>query len=63
MDDATRRRRLRNVAETAAYQRDPPKAGVHILDAGHFALYDKPDKIANLVSDIVRHTLGRQAVK
>ena len=63
MDDVTRRRRLRNIAETAAYQRDPPKAEVHILDAGHFAHSDKPDKIANLVSDFVRHTLGRQAVK
>jgi pimeloyl-ACP methyl ester carboxylesterase len=49
------------VAETAAYQRDLPKAAVHILDAGHFALYEKPDEIAALVSDFLRHTLGGQA--
>jgi pimeloyl-ACP methyl ester carboxylesterase len=49
------------VAETAAYQRDLPKAEVHILDAGHFALYDKPNEIAGLVSDFLRHTLGGQA--
>src|SRR6266403_1288657 len=52
------------VAEAAAYQRDLPKAEVHILDAGHFALYEKPDEIAGLVSDFLRRTLGGQkAVK
>jgi len=52
------------VAEAAAYQRDLPKAEVHILDAGHFALYEKPDEIAGLVSDFLRRTLGEQkAVK
>jgi NAD(P)-dependent dehydrogenase (short-subunit alcohol dehydrogenase family)/pimeloyl-ACP methyl ester carboxylesterase len=45
-------------AEAAAYQRDLPKAEVHILDAGHFALYEKPDEIAGLVSDFLRRTLG-----
>jgi pimeloyl-ACP methyl ester carboxylesterase len=49
------------VAEAAAYQRDLPKADVHVLDAGHFALYEKPDEIAGLVSDFLRHTLGGQA--
>jgi pimeloyl-ACP methyl ester carboxylesterase len=49
------------VAETAAYQRDLPKAEVHILDAGHFALYEKQDEIAGLVSDFLRHTLGGRA--
>jgi hypothetical protein len=29
------------VAETAAYQRDLPKAEIHIVDAGHFASYEK----------------------
>ena len=37
------------VAEAAAYQRDLPNAEVHILDAGHFALYEKPDNIAALM--------------
>jgi pimeloyl-ACP methyl ester carboxylesterase len=41
------------VAETAAYKRDLPKAEVHILDAGHFALYEKPDEIADLTKDFL----------
>lgn len=41
------------VAEAAAYQRDLPKAEVHILDAGHFALDEKPDEIAVLVRDFL----------
>jgi pimeloyl-ACP methyl ester carboxylesterase len=49
------------VAEAAAYQRDLPKAEVHILDAGHFALYEKPDEIAGLVSQFLRHTLSEQS--
>jgi len=32
-----------------AYQRDVPKAEVHILDAGHFALDEKVDEIAALM--------------
>jgi pimeloyl-ACP methyl ester carboxylesterase len=52
------------VAEAAAYQRDLPKAEVHILDAGHFALYEKPDEIAGLTSDFLRRVLdGRATVK
>ncbi|SAL45021.1 Alpha/beta hydrolase [Caballeronia peredens] len=34
------------VEEVAAYQRDLPNAEVHILDAGHFALDEKPNEIA-----------------
>ncbi len=49
------------VAETAAYQRDLPGAEVHILDAGHFALYEKPDEIAKLVGDFLGRTLSRPA--
>lgn len=45
------------VGEVAAYQRDLPKAEVHILDAGHFALYEKPDEIAGLIDDFLRRTL------
>jgi pimeloyl-ACP methyl ester carboxylesterase len=41
------------VAEAAAYQRDLPKAEVHILEAGHFALYEKPDEIADLMKDFL----------
>jgi pimeloyl-ACP methyl ester carboxylesterase len=49
------------VAEAAAYQRDLPKAEVHILDAGHFALYEKPDEIAGLIADFFERTLSRPA--
>ena len=47
------------VAEAGAYQRDLPKAEVHILDAGHFALFEKPDEIAKLIEDFLGRTLGR----
>jgi pimeloyl-ACP methyl ester carboxylesterase len=49
------------VAEAVAYQRDLPGAEVHILDAGHFALYDKPDEIAELVAGFLGRTLGQSA--
>jgi pimeloyl-ACP methyl ester carboxylesterase len=49
------------VAETAAYQRDLPGAEVHILDAGHFALYEKPDEIAKLVGEFLGRTLSQPA--
>jgi pimeloyl-ACP methyl ester carboxylesterase len=50
------------VAETAAYQRDLPNAEVRILDAGHFALYEKPDEIAKLITGFLGRTLGRPAL-
>jgi pimeloyl-ACP methyl ester carboxylesterase len=46
------------LAEATAYQRDLPKAEVHILDAGHFALYEKPDEIAGLMKDFLARTLN-----
>jgi pimeloyl-ACP methyl ester carboxylesterase len=46
------------VAEAAAYQRDLPKADVHVLEAGHFALYEMPDEIAGLVSDFLSRNLS-----
>jgi pimeloyl-ACP methyl ester carboxylesterase len=49
------------VAETAAYQRDLPGVEARILDAGHFALYEKPDEIAELIGDFLGRTLGRPA--
>ena len=36
------------VAEAEAYRRDVPGAEVHLLDAGHFALDERPDQIADL---------------
>jgi pimeloyl-ACP methyl ester carboxylesterase len=35
-------------AEAEAYRRDVPDAEVHLLDAGHFALDEQPDQIAEL---------------
>ena len=36
-----------------AYRRDVPKAEVHVLDAGHFALDTAADEIAALVRGFV----------
>jgi pimeloyl-ACP methyl ester carboxylesterase len=49
------------IAETSAYQRDLPAAEIHILDAGHFALYDQPDEIAVLIDAFLGRTLHRPA--
>jgi pimeloyl-ACP methyl ester carboxylesterase len=49
------------VAEAAAYQRDLPKAEVHIIDAGHFASCEKPDEIARLIDDFLKRTLDGPA--
>jgi pimeloyl-ACP methyl ester carboxylesterase len=38
-----------DISEPEAYRHDVPKAEVHILDAGHFALDTAPDQIADLV--------------
>ena len=43
------------VEEAQAYRREVPAAEVHILDAGHFALDEQPDTIA----DLTRGFLGR----
>jgi pimeloyl-ACP methyl ester carboxylesterase len=41
------------LSEPEAYRRDVPKAEVHILDAGHFALDTAADEIAGLVRNFV----------
>jgi pimeloyl-ACP methyl ester carboxylesterase len=38
-----------DISEPEAYRRDVPKAEIHILDAGHFALDAAADQIAGLV--------------
>ena len=43
-----------DVAEVAALKRDLPKAEVHVLDAGHFALDTAADQIAQLVRDFMK---------
>ena len=42
-----------DLSEPEAYRRDVPTAGVHVLDAGHFALDTAADEIASLVRDFV----------
>jgi pimeloyl-ACP methyl ester carboxylesterase len=46
------------VAEVAAYKRDLPEAETHILDAGHFATYEKPGEIAALMTKFLKPVLG-----
>ena len=40
--------------EPERYRNDVPKAEVHVLDAGHFALDTKADEIAALVSQFMK---------
>jgi pimeloyl-ACP methyl ester carboxylesterase len=41
-------------SEPESYRRDVPKAEIHIVDGGHFALDTAADEIANVVSGFVR---------
>lgn len=43
-----------------AYLKDLPKAELHLLDTGHFALEDKGEEIAKLMRDFLDRTLRRQ---
>jgi pimeloyl-ACP methyl ester carboxylesterase len=43
------------LTEPEAYRRDVPKAEVHVLDAGHFALDTAADEIADLVRRFMAH--------
>lgn len=51
------------IAEAAAYKRDLPNAEIHIIDAGHFALYEKPDEIADLMRDFLSRMLSAPTSK
>ena len=42
-----------DIAEVAALKRDLPKADVHVLDAGHFALDESAGEIAGLMRDFL----------
>ena len=44
------------VQEAEAYRRDVPDAEVHVIDAGHFALDEQPD----LIADLTRRFLQRR---
>jgi pimeloyl-ACP methyl ester carboxylesterase len=41
-------------SEPEAYRRDVPKAEVHIVDGGHFALDTAADEIAQLVREFMK---------
>lgn len=44
-----------------AYKRDLPNAEIHLLDAGHFALYEKSDGIASLIlAFLAKHLSDRE---
>ena len=48
-----------DAGEPERYRRDVPKAEVHVLDAGHFALDTKADEIAGMVRQFVSaHVAG-----
>ncbi|WP_242485074.1 alpha/beta fold hydrolase [Pseudomonas sp. TH39(2020)] len=49
-----------DVAEAEAYRRDLPKAEIHVLEAGHFALDEKPEEIASLIDTFLNKTLKSQ---
>jgi pimeloyl-ACP methyl ester carboxylesterase len=42
-------------AEAEAYRRDLPRAEIHTIDAGHFALDEKADEIAALIQEFLSH--------
>jgi len=46
------------LTEPEAYRCDVPKAQVHVLDAGHFALDTAAEEIAALVRRFVSNTPG-----
>jgi pimeloyl-ACP methyl ester carboxylesterase len=43
-----------DLGEPERYRKDVPNAEVHVLDAGHFALDTKPDKIGALVREFMK---------
>ena len=43
-----------DISEPEAYRQDVPKADIHVLDAGHFALDTKADEIAALIRDFMK---------
>jgi pimeloyl-ACP methyl ester carboxylesterase len=43
-----------NISEPEAFRRDLPKAQIHILEAGHFALDTAADEVATLISQFIK---------
>jgi pimeloyl-ACP methyl ester carboxylesterase len=48
-----------DLGEPERYRKDVPKAEIHILDAGHFALDTKADEIAALTRNFMKNALLR----
>ncbi len=51
------------VAEAEAYRRDVPSAEVHVVDAGHFALDEAPDLVADLTGKFLDETTGGETTR
>jgi pimeloyl-ACP methyl ester carboxylesterase len=49
------------VQEAEAYRRDVPDAEVHVIDAGHFALDEAPDLVAELTRNFLDATANGEA--
>ena len=47
------------VAGAEAYRKDVPRAEVHILDAGHFALDERADEVIRLTEIFMRKLQGQ----
>jgi pimeloyl-ACP methyl ester carboxylesterase len=43
-----------NISEPEAFRRDLPKAQIHILEAGHFALDTAAEEVATLISQFIK---------
>jgi pimeloyl-ACP methyl ester carboxylesterase len=50
-------------AGAQAYRRDLPKAGVHLLDTGHFALETHAEEIGQLILKFLDANIGRSITK
>jgi pimeloyl-ACP methyl ester carboxylesterase len=47
------------VVEADAYRRDVPAAEVHVIDAGHFAMDERPDEVATLIDNFVSSKIAK----
>ena len=47
-----------DASEPESYRRDVPKAEIHIVDGGHFALDTAADEVANWVSGFMSGFVG-----
>ena len=46
------------------YRRDNPKAEVHMLDTGHFALETHAPQVASLIHEFLgRHLMGQRTAR